>query len=174
METAIVSLICIALVILGGMTMSQGFLTSADTTSEALEELGQSSESIMRTELTPQTANAIGSTGRLTVNLENSGQTKLTNFEKWDLIVQYYDSDDTYYTKWLPFTDSTLASNQWTVNGIYLNEKPESFEPNILNPGETIELEAKLNPAAGVNTTNLVVIATPNGIPASIDFTREW
>ena len=49
METAIVSVICIALMVIGGMTMSQGFLTSVDTTSAALEELGVRDEEIMRT-----------------------------------------------------------------------------------------------------------------------------
>ena len=39
METAVVSLICIALVVFGGMTMSQGFLTTADSTALGVEEI---------------------------------------------------------------------------------------------------------------------------------------
>ena len=38
MENAIVSLVCIALIVFGGMTMSQGFLTSVDNSSMGLEE----------------------------------------------------------------------------------------------------------------------------------------
>jgi hypothetical protein len=53
METAIVSLICIALVVFGGMTMSQGFMTSVDASATRLEEIGQRNETIMRTELSP-------------------------------------------------------------------------------------------------------------------------
>lgn len=172
METAIVSLICIALVVVGGMTMSQGFLTSADTTSVALEELGTRDEEIMRTELSPQTANTTGGGTTLAVRLENTGQTKLADFSKWDVIVQYYDADTNYYTVWLPYNSGTPGDNEWTVEGIYLNEAAEAFEPDILNPGETLELEAKLDPPVGAGTTNLVVTSTPNGIPALIAFER--
>ena len=47
METAIVSIICIALVIFGGMTMSQGFLNTVDTSTSGLEEMSQRNEIIM-------------------------------------------------------------------------------------------------------------------------------
>ena len=173
METAIVSVICIALIVIGGMTMSQGFLTSVDTTSAALEELGVRDEEIMRTELSPVSANTTITGNILYVTLENSGQTKLADFNKWDVIVQYYDGGATYHTKWLPYTDGTPGNNEWTKEGIYLNtenETAEVFEPAILNPREKIKIEAKLNPAVGEDTDNLVVISTPNGIPASVSF----
>ena len=172
METAIVSLICIALVVFGGMTMSQGFLTSVDSTTIGLEEMGQRNEKIMRTELSPVTASQPVA-NRVNVTLENSGQTKLADFDKWDVIVQYYDDGGSYYVKWLPYTEGTLGDNEWEKVGIYLDagdETPEVFEPNVLNPGEEIKIRAQLNPSVGAGTTNLVVISTPNGIPASISF----
>ena len=172
METAIVSLICIVLIVIGGMTLSQGFLTSADTTSVALEELGVRDEEIMRTELSPQTANATEDGYYLYVTLDNRGQTKLADFANWDVIVQYYDDSEVYYTRWLPFNSGAPANNEWTINGIYYNEIPETFEPDIVNPGETVEIRARIFPPVGDNTTNMVVTATPNGIPASIYFTH--
>ena len=171
METTIVSLICIALVIFGGMTMSQGFLSSVDSTTAGLEEISNRGEDIMRTELT--TVNATMQSANLVqVILQNTGQTKLTSFNKWDVIVQYYDSSGAYYVKWLPYNAGSLGDNEWTKEGIYLNEQPEAFEPNIVNPGEEIRIEAKLNPSVGAATTNMIVISTPNGIPASIPFYR--
>ena len=150
--------------------MSQGFLTSADSTSMALEELGVRNEEIMRTELSPQTANTTGGGTTLVVTLENTGQTKLTDFDRWDLIIQYYDAGSSYHAIWLPYNSGIPNNNEWTVEGIYLNGEPESFEPDILNPGETIEVQAILSPSVGDNTTNLMVMSTPNGIPASIAF----
>ncbi|MFH1169785.1 MAG: hypothetical protein V1691_03720 [Chloroflexota bacterium] len=172
METAVVSLICIALIVFGGMTMSQGFLTSVDTTSTSLEEISNRSEDIMRTEQAPtQATTAIGGL-YLDVRLTNTGQTKLASFSKWDFIVQYYDDFGNYYVKWLPYTTGALGDNEWQETGIFLNGLPEAFEPNILNPGEEIRLRAQLNPAVGLDTTNLVTISTPNGIPVSISLTR--
>ena len=172
MESAIVSLICIALIVLGGMTLSQGFLSSMDRSSVGLEEMSERAEEIMRTELTPLTAEQ-PSADIVEVSLRNSGQIKLSSFANWDTIVQYYDSGDTYHVEWLSYTEGTPGNNEWTVKGIYLDvesEIPEAFEPGILNPGEEMVIQAKLDPPVGKNTTNLVVIATSNGIPASISF----
>lgn len=167
METAIVSLICIALVVFGGMTMSQGFLTSVDSTTVGLKELGRTNEQMMRTELTPTDATSGGGGANVDVTLDNTGQTKLAEFSKWDVIVQYYDEAGMYYTVWLPYTSGTPTNNQWSVIGIYQGADYEVFEPNILNPGENIRIRAVVNPVVGRDTTNLVVIATPNGIPCT-------
>jgi len=169
METAIVSLICIALLVFGGMTMSQGFLTSVDASTTGLEEIGQRDEHIMRTELSSVSA-SLPAANTLEVTLENSGQTKLADFDKWDVIVQYYDGTGTYYTKWLPYTEGALGDNEWEVAWIRLNSAAELFEPNVLNPKEQIMIRAQLNPSVGAGTTNMVVVATPSGIPVSTYF----
>ena len=169
METAIVSIICITLILFGVMTMSQGFLTSADTTSTAMEELGKNGEEIMRTELAITSASMTDGE-YLEVSLTNGGQTKLASFANWDVIVHYYDTGGTYYVKWLPYTEGALGDNQWKKTGIYLDGQAEVFGLDIVNPGEEIVIEAQLNPSVGDNTTNLAVISTPNGVPASISF----
>lgn len=172
MESAIVSLICIALIVLGGMTLSQGFLSTMDSSSVGLEEMSERAEEIMRTELTPLKAE-LPSADKVEVTLRNSGQTKLSTFASWDNIVQYHDSGGTYHVEWLPYIEGTPGNNTWTDKGIYLDAElgtPEAFEPGILNPGEELIIEAKLDPPVGTATTNLVVIVTHNGIPASISF----
>jgi len=169
METVIVSIICIALVVFGGMTMSQGFMTSVDASTTGLEEIGQRDETIIRTELTPISANQ-PSANTLEVIIENSGQTKLAHFKKWDMIVHYYDGTGTYNIKWLPYTEETLDDNKWEVAWIRLDGEAEVFEPNVLNPGEQIMVRAQLNPSVGANTTNMVVWSTPSGITASTHF----
>ena len=171
METAVVSLICIALIVFGGMTMSQGFLTSVDASTMGLEEIGQRDETIMRTELSPvSTSQPAANT--LEVILDNSGQTKLADFDKWDVIVQYYDDTGTYHIQWLPYTEETLGDNEWEVAWIQLNGAAEVFEPNVLNPKEEITIRAQLNPSVGAGTTNMLVVSTPGGITASTYFSR--
>ncbi len=172
METAIVALIAMALMVLGGVTMSQGFLSSADTTTAGLEEMSETAGEIMRTELSILSATQPAA-DTLEVTLRNSGQTKLANFARWDIIVQYYDGGASYYVKWLDHTEGALGNDEWKKTGIYLDagtSNPEVFEPGILNPGEEIVIEAKLDPSVGQGTTNLVVVSTPNGIPVSISF----
>ena len=170
METAIVSLICIVLVVFGGMTMSRGFLTSVDSSTAGLENMSGRHEQIMRTELSPASTSMNAGRDTLYINLENTGQTKLADFDKWDVIVQYYDDSATYYTKWLPYNGGVLGNDEWQVEWIHLDGGDEVFELNVLNPGEEIQIKAQLSPIVGAGTTNLVIIATPNGIPLSTAF----
>ncbi len=169
METIIVSLICIALIVFGGMTMAQGFMTSVDASTTGLEEIGQRDETIMRTELTP-VSTSLPALDTLEVTLKNTGQTKLADFDKWDVIVQYYDGTGAYYTKWLPYATGTLGNNEWEVLWIRLDGEDELFEPNVLNPEESIMIRAQLDPSVGAGTTNMVVVATPGGITVSTYF----
>jgi hypothetical protein len=172
METAIVSIICIALVIFGGMTMSHGFMTSVDASTSGLEEVGNRNETIMRTELTPISTNLtlVSGPSPLEIVLENSGQTKMADFEKWDVIVQYYDESGAYHVEWLPYSATGGTVNEWGVSWIHLNDQPEKFEPGVLNPGEQIMINTQLNPAVGVGTTNMVVVSTPSGVTSSTYF----
>jgi len=171
METAIVSVICIALIVVGGMTMSQGFLSSVDSSTLGLGEISERDEEIMRTELSAVNTTH-PSADIMTVRLENSGQTRLNDFARWDVIIQYHDDGGSYYTKWLPYTEGSLGNNEWEVSWIHLDGETEVFEPDILNPGEEIKIRARLDPPVGADTTSLVVVSTPNGIPASIPFIR--
>ena len=172
METAIVSIICIALVVFGGMTMSHGFMTSVDAGTAGLEQIGNRNETIMRTEVTPVSTNVtlVSGPSPLEVVLENTGQTKMADFEKWDVIVQYYDGSGTYHVAWLPYSATGGATNEWGVGWIHLNGQPETFEPGILNPKEQIMIKTWLDPAVGAGTTNMVVVSTPSGVTSSTYF----
>ncbi len=169
METAIISLLCIALVVFGGMTMAQGFITSVDASASGLEEIGQRDEQILRTELTPLEA-VLTAPDTLELVIKNTGQTKLSDFASWDIIVQYFDETWTYHVEWLPFNEGSPSPNEWGIDWIRLNGNPEVFEAGILNPGESMKLVIRLAPAAGPGSTNLVVVSTSSGITASMYF----
>ncbi len=168
METIILSIICIALVVFGGMTMSRGFISSVDTSTAGLEEVGQRNEIILRTELSPVSTN-MPSSDTIEVIIENTGQTRLAEFDKWDFIVHYYDSTGDSHVDWLPYAD-TPGDNEWTVSWIKLDGATEVYEPNVLNPGEQAKLQAQLNPATGAGTTNMVVVSSLNGVTVSTYF----
>ncbi len=172
METAIISIICIALVVFGGMTMSNGFMTSLDAGTAGLEEIGNRDNAIMRTDLTPVSTNItlVSGADPLEIVLENSGQTKLADFEKWDIIVQYYDEGGNYIVQWLPYVPGTSATYEWDVGWIKMNGQPEVFDPNVLNPGEQIMIKTLLDPSVGAGTTNMVVISTPSGVTCTTYF----
>ena len=174
METAVISLMCIALVVFGGMTMSRGFLTSADYTAHGVEEISVRDGEIMRTGLDESGATGLSWANTQRAIVENTGQTKLAGFSKWDVIVQYYDGGGTYYVKWLPYTEGALGDNEWQRTAIYLNGQPEVFEPGILNPGEEMLIDAKLSPSPQQGTNANVIIASPNGVQDSLALTADY
>jgi len=172
METAIVSIICIALVIFGGMTMSNGFMTSLDAGTAGLEEIGNRDNAIMRTDLSPVSTNItlVSGPDPLEVVLENTGQTKLADFEKWDVFVQYMDDTGKYTVQWLPYVEGTTNPCEWDIGWIRMNGQPEVFDKNVLNPGEQIMIKTRLDPSVGPNTTNMVVVSTPSGVSCTTYF----
>jgi hypothetical protein len=166
MMTTVVCIICIAMIVVGCMTLSQGILTSADTAALSAQQLSIREGEMMRTRLTGISAN-LSASNTLRALIENSGQTKLSNFDKWDFIVQYYDADDNYYVNWLPYHTGALGNNQWHETGLYYNGHPEAFEPAILNPEEQMGLEAILSPAAGYRAITITV-STLNGVTPTL------
>ena len=173
MEWAVVVLVSIALIVLGGMTMSQGFLTSTDSAALSIEDITVTKGEIMRTDISLIDARKVGA-DLVEVALENTGQMKLASFSKWDIIIEYYDADHNYYTKWLQYSEGTPGDNEWQKTGIYLDAGDniaEAFEPGILNPKEEMIIEAKLNPPPRDGTAVDAIISTPNGVRDSFSFT---
>lgn len=169
METAFVSIICVALLVIGGMTMSQGFLSSVDATTKNIQALSQRDEQIMRTNIMIQSA-VQTSSDSLKVTVKNNGQTKLASFEKWDVIVHSQDASGQMHVTWLPYRGVGLDNNEWSIQGIYMDSGglvPEAFEPGIINPDEEVIMVCKLDPPLGENTMNLVSVSTPNGVTVS-------
>ena len=172
MAAIVVCIICIALIMLGGMALSQGILTSADTAALSFDQMIVREGDLMRTSVTALRAEYLSWSDLLRVTVDNSGQYKLGDYDKWDLIVRYDDSGGSRYSEWLPYTEGTPGDNEWQKAGICLGGQPEFFEPDLLNPQEELIILAKLNPLPGDATSANLTITTPNGISDSISFSK--
>ena len=170
MAAIIVTIICVAMTVVGGMTLSQGILTSADTTAFNADSISVIDGEISRTELDILRAAQLSWADYVRVTVKNAGQTKLSSFDKWDMIVNYEDSGGTLYITWLPNTTSLPVDNEWYKARLGLNGPIEFFEPGILNPLEQMVALIDLDPAMGSATSGKISIATPNGVDGSIMF----
>ena len=172
MATIVVSIICIAMIIVGGMTLSQGILTSADRAALSVEDISIREGELNRTSLEDIRATQLSWADFLRVTVQNTGQTKLASFDKWDVIVHYYDDSGTYYTKWLPYTEETPGIDEWQATRIGLNGPTDFFEPGILNPSEELVILANINPLSGNATVGNITVSTSNGVYDSISFSN--
>jgi hypothetical protein len=170
MAAAIVSIICIAMIVVGGMTLSHGIMTSADSAAVGVEAISIREGEIMRTDIALLHAVELHWSDYLRLTVKNTGQTKLSSFNKWDVMVTYTDSLGTSYSKWLPYTIEPLTANRWVKARIGLEGPTDYFEPGILNPSEELVILASLDPLPGDATNIIASVVTPNGIDSSMSF----
>ena len=163
MENFIITLVCIALLLMGAMSLSMSALNSMSAIANAQETSESLSRDILSTSIQCGNAVTTDSGATVTIDIENDGKKALANYSAWDVIVRYQDGD----TVWIPYSTSTPG---WTISGFFFQGGAEIYEPNILNPGETMRISVKLSPAVTDNSTNLAMVATPNGAVSEITF----
>jgi len=167
METAIAALIILTVVLFGVLTLTYAYISAQDTILESWREMEERLGDRARTNLSPVGAEAIGQK-TVEVILENEGDTKLADFDQWDVIVQYDTDDDGDHdvAEWLTYVTSMPMAGNWSQS------IGEVFEPGIFNPGEAMTITLVISSSVEISSTGVAIIATPNGITASKDFTR--
>jgi hypothetical protein len=75
----------------------------------------------------------------------------------------------TYNVVYVPYSDVTpLPDNTWTALVI----TDDVVDPGVLNNGESLTIQARLNPPVGTPTSNWVQVSTELGVSASSFFTN--
>lgn len=183
MESAISSLILFTVGIYAALTLSHAYLENQELLFVTEQAHMAQAQTRARTQLTIQSAEILANGSQLVLKVRNSGHTKLADFDRWDLIVEYYSEPDywlppqpyDYNVRWLPYTPSAPVNGEWTVTGLYSDVQTlrvEAFDPGILNPDEEMVIHAQLTPSVALTTTNRILLNTPNGISATAHFLR--
>ena len=181
MESALSSLIIFAVGLYAAVTISFTYLETQDSLwtveQSRQEEILQRERT--RIDLVHAETQSDGSIIRVVVR--NSGQMKLSDYERWDVVVEYYaageneEDPNVYAVEWLPYAASGLTELHWTISGIYLDAAtltPEAFEPGIFNPDEEMVIQAQMAPSVAMTSTNRMTISSINGINDSIHIIR--
>ena len=167
METSIPAAVIAALLMVSAMVLARSGYQSFDGLSQSWMAMEARAGEQARTELTiTNVRDRVGAV--FDVDLRNDGSTRLAEFDRMDLVVQYTDNSSTFVVAWIPYTDGPLESNTWVVQSI----TDDAFEPGIINPGETLEMKFELDPPAGNGTTNRLLISTELGVTVSATFTE--
>jgi hypothetical protein len=161
METVVPAVIIIALLLLATFTISAQFLSSQEAVMDSWRELQGQMEERNMTRLTPVQAQTTVLGDAVEITVRNDGSTKLTDFDRWDVILTYTGSDGFLHTEWYPFG---TGENEW------IGVLDELYEPGILNPGEEMVIEVAVSPSVASSTTNVATVTTPNGLSATTVF----
>lgn len=178
METVLTAIIVIFIILFAVLTLTQVFVLTQDRIAFSREEMEIRWIEQANTHLRVLAAETADGGTHFSLVLANDGSNKWADFNRWDVIVQYYDTADpaVYRTLWLPFSDTGLSDNTWTMAGIYLGEsleQAEIFDPGLVNPGETARIQAQLNPPAAPGSGIQMVISATSGSGTSSVFTAN-
>lgn len=112
-------------------------------------------------------SNLQNTSGNSTVNfsIDNTGNTILWNYNKFDAIVTYQANmtgTPTTLTEVLQYTNSctALASDHWCIQSI----TDDFTHPGILDPKETLNVKAKLQNPTNSDSTLTANMGTDNGV----------
>ena len=133
-----------------------GEVAVSSASREASKAMGQNA----RTEITIDSA--VGDTFcSLTLVITNTGAIRVLDVAKMDVVVQFGVGNNA--AQQLAYTASGPPSvGQWTHSAL-----SGSFEPGILNPGESLTIDGKaLLVELG---TGAITVGTPNGVTDSIE-----
>jgi len=106
------------------------------------------------------------------VVVTNDGNTRLADYDRWDVIVSYTSSGSDAIVERASYGGASDVS--WWVEGLYTDAEtgsPEALEPTLFNPGEEMVIQVWLSPTVGLTTSNSVSVVTPNGIASTRVFT---
>ncbi len=164
MENAIVSLICITLILVGTVMMTMSSFSSLDMVSNSWKQMENQAHEINQTDIKGIDSSVSDGYGgsRVEITIRNEGGVSLGDFGHWDVIIQYEEG----IVEWLSYNSG------WTLGGIFFESRAEVFEPNILNPGEEMLLILNLDPPVTQGTINRATISTPNGVTTGVMF--QW
>ena len=120
-----------------------------------------------------QTLVSIGSAGptevdckSFTIDVDNPGQTSVSDFSEMDLIAVYPGTNGLDITTYLQYVDATPAPNQWTLTGI----APDTLDPNTWNPEETATFAFQITAGMDHPASGLLTVGTPLAVTDSTYF----
>ena len=157
--------------------LARGSIFSFEELSEALQTMEHRIEQTARTKIAGVSATTLPGGTDVRIVIKNSGEVSLSDFEHWDMLVQYTDSLGDLSIQSLTYSASSPpASGQWAVDGIFrdvASSTAEVFEPGVLNPSEEVVLPARVSPNVGNGTTdNLATVSTSRGAAVSLAFSN--
>jgi hypothetical protein len=178
MESVLSAFILIFLLIFGVMTLSNSFIATQDTLRASWQEMESRISEQSRTNLVPLEARVLAGGSTLELTLRNAGAVKMADFERWDVIVQYQDAGNpsVQHIRRLAYNPSTPLSNEWGIEGLYLDASErlaESYERRVLNSSEELVTQIKLLPPVQPGTTVMAFLSTANGVGAQAFATRN-
>ena len=167
METSVAGVLIFGVLIVAVVLLAQAIVVSNAVMGSAIKESASAAGERARTELSFDTSTSDGTT--LTVDVDNAGNTSISDYNEMDLIVEYPETGTlTMQYQRLAYVAASPGAGEWTDT----SRTPDQFQPGTWDSGETLRITAIVSPVQASGTTGTVAVASPNGVAATGTFTR--
>jgi hypothetical protein len=112
MENFAITLVCIALLIIGAVSISMVALNSINTVADALKTEESLSRDVVNTSILCENSSTTGNGATVALYVMNEGKTALSNYAAWDVIVRLQNGG----TSWIPYSTATPG---WQTGGFF-------------------------------------------------------
>ena len=108
--------------------MSMTALNAVNTMSDALRQEEVLSRNMVNSSIALDNVTTAPGGNSVTLNVENTGNTKLADYAAWDVIVRYQDGD----TYWIPYS---VATPGWTTGSFFFPGQAGNIRTQYFEPG---------------------------------------
>jgi flagellar protein FlaF len=160
--TVIASMVSVAIILLATYVCSNGGFYMADGIADSVMEMQENENDILKTGI--EITDIYTDEANIFVSLQNTGSTKMGDFNHMDVIVNYSNTSGNAKTIWIPYQeDAGKLENRWIMRSI----SPDLVNPGIFDPDEKMELQILLEDSLENKSANWIMVAAPNGAKTS-------
>ncbi len=169
MENVVVAIVIITLLLFAIFTLTAAVFDAQATTATAWEEAVTRMDEQVHTAFDVLIAT---SPDGMTIQwvIENSGSTHLADYDRWDVMLHYYDTLGAYHISYIPYS-AMLTADHWTVTQLFVGSStPETYNRGIFDPSERAQIDIPLVFAIQPDTVVQLTAAPANGTVVSTQF----
>jgi len=145
----------------GGLTDSAASFSYVSSQTSNLES------KLVKTSIDVSIPDPPGTDPTFSFDITNTNLEKLWEFDKFDVIITYDSSEQTYAQTMTYDSACPPSAGEWCIK-TWTNDV---IDPEILNDGETITVDVEVDNSLQSNRDLIVVVSTPNGVVASATIT---
>ena len=155
-------------IILFGMTYAMfafaSFTEIPSSINEALFERSTLDNKMANTSIELTIPNPVLVGTNFIFQIENTDLEKLWDFENFDIIVSYNDTNTNYTETLGYYSECPPSIGTWCI----VTFTNDYFQPEILNTGESVDILVQVSNNLESGSILLIVVSTPNGVVATI------
>jgi flagellar protein FlaF len=158
LDTVIVAFFVIGTILVVACTLTMGANNLIKSSYDGYIATTQTTMDRLHTDIKINGTQFNGTTNHIYLTVENTGETKLNNFDLWDIIVVNLENGHASY----------LRKDGGLNEGFNLTFTEDIINPGILDPHESIDIE--LSPEFNSSESLFIKIITVNGIASSANY----